>query len=257
MDFRGSALVGALVLAASASVVAIAVVTYYSNQPAPPPPATTHIKPTVSSGNQSALRALQERFVKAKLAHSQLQAELNSAQVHLSRRTRELARAEQRIAALQREIRNSSDLAAELLSATGTAGPDDSAPRPEPGTVAVAPAAGPAEPPDLNDRLQEREAQIAVTELEAERELAELAARHRAFRTAVRTGIARLGAGAVDGLSAMLESPNDDVRIWAAETLGSLGPAAVDAAGALGEAQRDNNPDVRAAARAALRQISE
>jgi len=64
-----------------------------------------------------------------------------------------------------------------------------------------------------------------------------------------------IGKPAVPELIAALKNPDVVVRLLAAETLGRIGPGAAQAVGALTEAAKDDNAEVRKEAAAALRKI--
>jgi hypothetical protein len=96
---------------------------------------------------------------------------------------------------------------------------------------------------------------ITELQLQAETELDSLIAEKRAFETVVLETFVRLGKDAVPVLVYQLANPRADVRQWAANLLGELGPVARDAIPSLSDALRDTDETVREAARNSLEKI--
>ena len=100
---------------------------------------------------------------------------------------------------------------------------------------------------------------VGITELgrQAEAEFESLIAEKQAFEAVVSETFVRLGRDAVPVLVYQLANPRADVRQWAANVLGELGPVARDAIPSLSDALRDADEAVREAARNSLEKIDE
>ena len=98
---------------------------------------------------------------------------------------------------------------------------------------------------------------VGITELgrQAEAEFESLIAEKQAFEAVVSETFVRLGRDAVPVLVYQLANPRADVRQWAANLLGELGPVARDAIPSLSDALRDADETVREAARNSLEKI--
>jgi HEAT repeat protein len=97
--------------------------------------------------------------------------------------------------------------------------------------------------------------EITQLEQESQQELELLLEERNTFETIVATAFAQLGEQAVTVLVNYLEHAQPDVRRWAAMALGEVGPAARDAIPPLLDALRDDDADVREAARQAIEKI--
>ena len=81
----------------------------------------------------------------------------------------------------------------------------------------------------LKDELGATDEGISQLQLQAETEFDSLVADKRAFEAVVSETFVRLGVDAVPALVYQLANPRADVRQWAADVLGELGPTARDA----------------------------
>jgi hypothetical protein len=109
------------------------------------------------------------------------------------------------------------------------------------------------------DRLKDEvgATDVGITELErqAAAEFELLITEKRAFEAVVSETFVRLGKDAVPVLVYQLANPRADVRQWAANLLGELGPVARDAIPSLSDALRDADESVREAARNSLEKV--
>jgi hypothetical protein len=107
----------------------------------------------------------------------------------------------------------------------------------------------------LKDEVGATDEGITELQLQAETEFDLLMAEKRAFEAVVSETFVRLGKDAVPVLVYQLANPRADVRQWAANLLGELGPVARDAIPSLSDSLRDADEAVREAARNSLEKI--
>ena len=100
----------------------------------------------------------------------------------------------------------------------------------------------------LKDEVGTTDEGITELQRQAETEFNSLVAERRAFEAVVSETFVRLGVDAVPVLVYQLANSRADVRQWAADVLGELGPTAKDAIPPLTDALRDRDPTVRDAA---------
>ena len=105
-----------------------------------------------------------------------------------------------------------------------------------------------------SDEARER---LESLQREAELEIADLLADHRAFRSALTDFLGRNPESSLPLLVGLLEHRNAAVRSWSADSLGRMGAAASDALPVLHEMQSDDDARVRQAARQAIRLINQ
>jgi chromosome segregation ATPase len=111
----------------------------------------------------------------------------------------------------------------------------------------------------LSTMLREARSKLAALESQAELDqlnILELHERERYLKTAASAALAQAGSAAVPGLIELLADRRPEIRRWAAQVLGEIGPDAEDALDALELARADPDEEVRTAVGKALRRIA-
>ncbi|MDP6445463.1 MAG: HEAT repeat domain-containing protein [Pirellulaceae bacterium] len=264
MDVRTSTLVACLAVVSASVVIAVAAgfFTFYDEpQPANP-------MPRVSSGATIRPASASQRDWRKKYSDTQnqlIRAEqlLASANARLKQTERDLRTSQSQGAVLKTELTRAAEFSDMLLNAVTTLASDaDVLPAADPDDPDAATPADPTEdePTDLErlrDLLAERDEELQDAEDAAESEVLTLIEESLAFRSELARVIVGLGIPAVDPVVELLNHPEANLRIWAAQTLGQMGPDAADAVTAIRRLSRDENEKVRAAAQKALKAILE
>ncbi len=107
----------------------------------------------------------------------------------------------------------------------------------------------------LQGELDKAKEELSDMQMQMLTDAASNEAQANQLRTTFVTLFGSIGAPAVQPLTDLLNHANPEVRRWAAEALGQIGPDAGDAVAALTETLSDDNESVRKAARAALESI--
>jgi HEAT repeat protein len=108
---------------------------------------------------------------------------------------------------------------------------------------------------ELQAEIMQNTLDLAATQQEAKLELDALSAEHETLDAAARSVIERAGAASVPALIDLLTDQSVEIRKWAAQCLGTIGPDAAEAQAPLQDLLSDPEPAVRTAAQRAIASI--